>query len=401
MPHSEDHTGLIGAFGTGALLAVDNEETGVVEVEVLNPLGQHLKPVDLGRSHGSDGRDPRLRMLGQLLSCTGGIVDGHGLELVPGQKAIALRKRLGVTYHFSHTLKPAAGRCKQVVAHPQVNLPHHVQVGLEQEVVGLVDTPGHCVLHRHHPAGSRSGGDRFEDFVKGGKPHWLGAPRDGERRLLAKCPGSTLVGDLLRHSQQYTGRMMRFLEGVVLKAAEDRAIVSLHGLGFEVFCPTGTLGRLRIGEVARLHTRLIVREDSLTLYGFHDSTLLEWFDLLVGVSGVGPRVALGILSTLPADLLGQAVTGDDPKLLTAAPGVGKKLAERIVLELKTKLPDHLAGLTPRAAPIENPAAAEAAAALIALGFRETQVHAVVQKLSVKQPEAGAEELIRLALRELR
>jgi len=112
-------------------------------------------------------------------------------------------------------------------------------------------------------------------------------------------------------------------------------------------------------------------------------------------------VALGLLSALPADLLGQAVTGDDPKLLTAAPGVGKKLAERIVLELKTKLPDHLAGLAPSTAPIENPAAGEAAAALITLGFRETQVHAVVQKLAAKQPEAGAEELIRLALRELR
>ncbi|WP_287409883.1 Holliday junction branch migration protein RuvA [Oceanithermus sp.] len=195
--------------------------------------------------------------------------------------------------------------------------------------------------------------------------------------------------------------MVRFLEGVVLELAEDRAIVSLHGLGFEVFCPTGTLGRLRVGETARLHTRLVVREDSLTLYGFHDPLLLEWFDLLTGVSGVGPRVALGLLSALPADLLGQAVTGDDPKLLTAAPGVGRKLAERIVLELKTKLPDHLAGLAPSTAPAENPAAGEAAAALITLGFRETQVHAVVQKLAAKQPEAAAEELIRLALRELR
>ncbi|WP_456411089.1 OB-fold domain-containing protein [Oceanithermus sp.] len=77
--------------------------------------------------------------------------------------------------------------------------------------------------------------------------------------------------------------MVRFLEGVVLEATEDRVIVSLHGLGFEVLCPTGTLGRLRVGETARLHTRLVVREDSLTLYGFHDPTLLEWFDLLVSV----------------------------------------------------------------------------------------------------------------------
>jgi Holliday junction DNA helicase RuvA len=163
----------------------------------------------------------------------------------------------------------------------------------------------------------------------------------------------------------------------------------------------GTLGRLRVGETARLHTRLVVREDSLTLYGFHDEQLLEWFDLLNGVSGVGPRVALGILGVLPLELLGQAVSGDDPKLLTAAPGVGRKLAERIVLELKNKLPEHLAGLGASAPPAENPAALEAAAALITLGFRESQVHAVVQKLAAKNPAAAAEELIRLSLRELR
>ena len=195
--------------------------------------------------------------------------------------------------------------------------------------------------------------------------------------------------------------MVRFLEGVVLEVADDRTLVSLHGLGFEVFCPVSTLAKLRVGETARLHTRLVVREDSLTLYGFHDARLLEWFDLLVGVSGVGPRVALGILSTLPLDLLGQAISGEDAKLLTAAPGVGKKLAERLVLELKNKLPEHLAGLTASAAPIDNPAAGEAAAALITLGFREAQVHTVVQKLAAKKPEANAEELIRLALRELR
>ncbi len=195
--------------------------------------------------------------------------------------------------------------------------------------------------------------------------------------------------------------MIRFLEGVVIESGDDRALISLHGLGFEVFCPVSTLGRLRRGETARLHTRLVVREDSLTLYGFHDPKLLEWFDLLVAVSGVGPRVALGLLSTVPLDLLGQAVSGDDAKLLTAAPGVGKKLAQRIVLELKSKLPEHLAGFGGVSEPLENPAAGEAAAALVTLGFRESQVHAVVQKLAAKKPDAAAEELIRLALRELR
>jgi Holliday junction DNA helicase RuvA len=195
--------------------------------------------------------------------------------------------------------------------------------------------------------------------------------------------------------------MIRFLEGVVLDTGDDRALISLHGLGFEVFCPVSTLGRLRTGEVARLHTRLIVREDSLTLYGFHETALLEWFDLLVGVSGVGPRVALGILSALQLQLLGQAVVGEDSKMLTAAPGVGKKLAERIVLELKNKIPEHLSGAGAMVAPPENLAAGEAAAALVTLGFREAQVNAVVQKLTAKKPDAAAEELIRLALRELR
>ena len=182
---------------------------------------------------------------------------------------------------------------------------------------------------------------------------------------------------------------------------EDAATISVYGLGFEVFCPQSTLAKLRIGENAHLHTKLVVREDSLTLYGFHERLQLEWFDLLLSVSGVGPRVALAMLSSLPLALLGQGVAGDDAQLLTAAPGVGKKLAQRIVLELKNKLPEHLAGLTQSGKALDNPAADEAAAALITLGFREGQVHAVVRKLVVKKPDAAAEELIRLALRELR
>jgi len=398
---AKNDAGFVGDLAARRFFGGDDEETGVVEVEVFDPLGQNFQPVNLGRPLRGDRRQPRLRVFGQLFGGSGGVVDRNRLQLVLGQKTIALRKGLRMADDPLDIFQLDARRRQQVVAHPQVGLTDHVQVGVEQQVVSLVDAAGHGVLDRHHADVGPPLGNRLEDLVKGWQTQRFVIGGDGERGFFAECASGSLVGGPSSHKPKYTYPMVRFLEGVVLEVANDRMLVSLHGLGFEVFCPVSTLAKLRVGETARLHTRLVVREDSLTLYGFHDARLLEWFDLLVGVSGVGPRVALGILSTLPLDLLGQAISGEDAKLLTAAPGVGKKLAERLVLELKNKLPEHLAGLTASAAPTDNPAAGEAAAALITLGFREAQVHAVVQKLAAKKPEANAEELIRLALRELR
>jgi len=399
--HAEDNTGLVRFISAWPLVAGDYEEAGVVEVEVFDSLGQHLQAVNVGGSPRGYRRQTRFGVIGQLLGRAGGVVDRHRLQVVAGDEAVALGKGLRVTYYLTNLLQARSFGGQQVVAHPQVSLADDVQVGLEQEVVGLIYAAGDSIFYWHHAAGGLTGGYRLEHLMKGGQPHRLAARCYGDSRFFAERAGGALVCDLLAHRHQYTDTMIRFLEGVVIESGDDRALISLHGLGFEVFCPVSTLGRLRQGETARLHTRLVVREDSLTLYGFHDPKLLEWFDLLTAVSGVGPRVALGLLSTMPLDLLGQAVSGDDAKLLTAAPGVGKKLAERIVLELKNKLPEHLAGFGGAAEPLDNPAAGEAAAALVTLGFRESQVHAVVQKLAAKKPEATAEELIRLALRELR
>ncbi|WP_041657915.1 Holliday junction branch migration protein RuvA [Marinithermus hydrothermalis] len=193
--------------------------------------------------------------------------------------------------------------------------------------------------------------------------------------------------------------MIRFLQGRLVDKREDRAVILTGGIGFEVWCPTPTLETLREGEEVALHTRLVVREDGFTLYGFHDPVYLELFDLLTSVSGVGPRVALGMLAALPPSLLGRAVAEGDAKALTAAPGVGKRLAERIVLELRHKIPAHLTagGGAHRA----NPNAHEAIEALAALGFREAQVRTVVGTLAAQDPEAPVEELIRRALRQLR
>lgn len=199
--------------------------------------------------------------------------------------------------------------------------------------------------------------------------------------------------------------MIAFLEGVVDEVREATLVVRSGAWGVEVLAPTGTLQRARKGEVVRLHTHLVMREDAVTLYGFHDPDLLTLFRLLLGVSSVGPKVALAVLSSLPTQVVAAAVVNDDPALLSAAPGVGKRTAERIILELKTKMPDALVvgGGTTEGAPRSalGRDAQDAASALVALGYREANVKATVAELAGELPDAPAETLIRKALARLR
>ncbi|MCS7058191.1 MAG: Holliday junction branch migration protein RuvA [Meiothermus sp.] len=193
--------------------------------------------------------------------------------------------------------------------------------------------------------------------------------------------------------------MLRYLRGTVLKKGPSSAVLLVGGLGFEVACPATTLGGLKEGQEAALYTRLIVREDDLSLFGFADEESLELFELLLSVSGVGPRVALSLLSSHTPALLARALAEGDLRLLTAAPGVGKKLAERIALELKGRVPAHLLGQG--GGLVRNSQTEEAELALIALGFREGQVRSVVAEVARKYPGASTQELIKLALKALR
>jgi holliday junction DNA helicase RuvA len=197
--------------------------------------------------------------------------------------------------------------------------------------------------------------------------------------------------------------MIAFIEGVIAEIRESSLVVQTGGFGLEVFAPKPTLMTVRKGEAVRLGTQLVVKEDSLTLYGFHDGDTQRLFGYLIGVSGIGPKLALGMLSAFPSTLLAEAILKGDVGLLASAPGVGKRTAERIVLDLKNKLPEELMAKSgsARAGPVTSQAGQDAVEALLALGYRESQVRAAVAELALKEPEAAAESLIRKALAKLR
>jgi Holliday junction DNA helicase RuvA len=127
------------------------------------------------------------------------------------------------------------------------------------------------------------------------------------------------------------------VEGRVLTVGLDRAVVAVGGVGLLLSCTPATLARLRVGEPARLATSLVVREDSLTLFGFDDDDERTVFEQLQTASGVGPRLALAVLTVLPPDTVRVAVATEDLATLTRVPGIGRKGAQRIVLELKDRL----------------------------------------------------------------
>lgn len=197
--------------------------------------------------------------------------------------------------------------------------------------------------------------------------------------------------------------MIAFVEGEVREVREASVVVQAGAFGIELLAPAATLAHCRPGEVVRLQTQLIVREEQPSLYGFHNADLLAVFRRLLEVTGVGPKVALGVLSSLPVAVIAAAVANSDAALLTSAPGVGKRTAERIVLELRNRLPEHLTvqvGGEGGAALITG-AGEDAVAALLALGYRESQVKGVIAELTRLDPSAGAEALIRKALAKLR
>ncbi|RJF73895.1 Holliday junction branch migration protein RuvA [Deinococcus cavernae] len=201
--------------------------------------------------------------------------------------------------------------------------------------------------------------------------------------------------------------MIAYLSGVVREVRESSAVVVAGGVGYEVQCPNSTLAKLVVGQNAEFSTRFVVREDAQLLFGFSDADSLRLFDLLTSVSGVGPKLGLALLSAMPVSALAQGLLSGDAKLLSSVSGVGKKTAERLVLELQGKVPEHLAagatstGTGGRAARITTTASRDAIEALLALGFREAQVRAAVAELVAAEPDASADALIRKSLGKLR
>ncbi|SFD37662.1 Holliday junction branch migration protein RuvA [Streptomyces aidingensis] len=186
--------------------------------------------------------------------------------------------------------------------------------------------------------------------------------------------------------------MIAFVSGTVAALAPDTAVVEVGGIGIAVHCTPGTLSGLRAGQHTRLATSLVVREDSLTLYGFADEDERQVFELLQTASGVGPRLAQAMLAVHSPDALRRAVAGGDEKALTAVPGIGKKGAQKLLLELRDRLgapagPDRPGAV--RAAPASGPAPwdQQLHEALVGLGYQPRQAEEAVAAVT---PEAEAE-----------
>ena len=131
--------------------------------------------------------------------------------------------------------------------------------------------------------------------------------------------------------------MISFLEGEVVEKGANRIVLAVGGVGYDLLVPTSVVSKLPpTGKTTRVHTRMVVRDDAMVLYGFSATDERELFDLLTGVSGVGPKVALSFLSALAPDALRRSVVAGDAEALTVVPGVGKKVAQRVVLDLRDK-----------------------------------------------------------------
>ena len=196
--------------------------------------------------------------------------------------------------------------------------------------------------------------------------------------------------------------MFYYLNGTV--AVIDLGIVVLDcgGVGFTVNTTTSTMARLKIGEQAMLYSHCAIREDAFDIYGFATKREQETFRLLIGVSGVGPKAALAILSTVTPDGLHMAVVTQNEKSLTAAPGVGKKLAQRILLELKDKLGSQaeldFSGGDGGAAPVlgADSKTTEAIQALQVLGYDQNSINGAMKGIDVEH--LALQDIIKQALK---
>ena len=196
--------------------------------------------------------------------------------------------------------------------------------------------------------------------------------------------------------------MIYSVNGTVEVIEPNLAVIDCGGVGYACRTTANTISQLKIGESAKLLTYLAIREDAAELFGFADTAELNCFKMLISVSGVGPKAALSILSGMTPQSFALCVASGDSKTLTNAPGIGKKTAERIVLELKDKVSKQDVAAGVKGSPIPVVAAAsntvaEAVSALMVLGYTNTEA---TNALSGLDPASPADELIKAGLKKL-
>jgi len=197
--------------------------------------------------------------------------------------------------------------------------------------------------------------------------------------------------------------MFYYLDGTVTVIEQNLAVLDVGGVGFMCFTTMNTLSYLETGKKARLYTYCNVKEDAFDIYGFHDMSEKRCFEMLLSVSGVGPKAALSILSSVTPENLAMAIISDNDKVLTAAPGIGKRIAQRIILELKDKVAKESAGL--KGSGFVPPTAggglagtklSDITAALTVLGYSQQEITAALRSVDVES--VTVEEAVRQVLR---
>lgn len=194
--------------------------------------------------------------------------------------------------------------------------------------------------------------------------------------------------------------MFYYVDGTVAHIEPYLAVIDCGGVGYACATTNNTLSNLKKGARAKLYTYLNVREDAMDLYGFYTQSELGSFKMLIGISGVGPKAALSILSSSTPDALALAVISGDEKALTVAPGIGKKIAQRIILELKDKMAKEQSGLISGSGEKSSCGGktAEAMAALAVLGYTQQDIGAALKGMDVEA--MSSEEIIRRALKNM-
>lgn len=200
--------------------------------------------------------------------------------------------------------------------------------------------------------------------------------------------------------------MIAFVRGTAVDMTENSVIVEAGGIGYEIYMTGTDLSQIHMGEEVKIHTYFNVREDAMQLYGFRSKDDLQMFKLLLGVNGVGPKAAVGVLAGITADELRFAILSDDVKTLSKAPGIGKKTAQKLILELKDKMKLEDAFELKLAHEQEKAVAGlgeisdgrqEAVEALIALGYSSTDALRAVRKVTDVAPD-DVEGLLKAALK---
>lgn len=194
--------------------------------------------------------------------------------------------------------------------------------------------------------------------------------------------------------------MYDYIKGEVVSTEKDMAVIEAGGIGYRIYTTSQSLGYIKAGQTAKLYCHFVVREDAHMLYGFYTTEEREMFVRLTGVSGIGPKAALAVLSTMKISELAAAIITSDETALQKVPGIGKKTAQRIIIDLAEKISTHeiVGGADMQGEPHSMGTEAEALAALVALGYNRAEAMRAVS--SVKNLGDTTEELILMALKRM-